>query len=225
MNKPPRILRRVQPPWLTGITFGKFATNFQKTNCTDDWGDAPCQYGSVLCFRNDQFHFYITYLELRCKNHARLFTDIAVSSDSTYLSSVHSCMQFLKSLYCEQLEEDLTLGLATVIKHCNHLERVEVFYSDVDSLCQLLLQVPNPGRCSLSIESCWLSPAGAVNLASLLLSFGNVNRLDLQLGECSDDAGEELGDALINPKSLKNLKLSSINLTSTVAAGAWSVAA
>ena len=117
-------------------------------------------------------------------------------------------MQFLKSLYCEQLEEDLTLGLATVIKHCNHLERVEVSNSDVDSLCQLLLQVPNPGRCSLSIESCWLSPAGAVNLASLLLSFGNVNRLDLQLGECSDEAGEKLGDALINPKSLKNLKLS-----------------
>ena len=219
VNKPPRILRRVQPPWLTGTTLGEFATKFQNANCIV-WRDAPCQYGSVLCFRNDQVHFYITYLELRCGNHARLFSDIWVSFDSTYLSSVRSCMQFLKSLYCErliQLEENSTLGLAAVIKHCNHLERVEVSYSD-DSLCQLLVQVPNPQRCSLSIESCRLSSAGAVNLASLLLRFGIVNRLDLQLNECSNDAGEKLGDSLINLKSLKNLKLNGISLTSAIAA-------
>ena len=216
VGKPPRILRRVRPRWLTGITFGEFSTKFQNANCIVS-RNAPCQYGSVLCFRNDQVHFYITHLELRCENHARLFTDIAVSSDSTYLSSVHSCMQFLISLYCKRLKDNLTLGLAAVIKHCNHLKSVEVSYSD-DSLCQLLVQVPNPGRCSLSIESCWLSSAGAVNLASLLLRFGNVNLVDLQLGECSDDAVERLGDALINLKSLKNLKLSNISLTSAVAA-------
>ena len=122
-----------------------------------------------------------------------------------------------KSLYCKKLEENLTLELAAVIKHCNHLELVEVSKSD-DSLCQLLVQVPNPSGCSLSIESCWLSSAGAVNLVSLLLRFGNVNRLGLHLDECSDDAGEKLGVALINLKSLKNLKLSSISLTSAIAA-------
>ena len=211
-----RILSRVSPPWLTGITLGEFATKFQNANCIVRLDAPPCQYGSVLCFRNGQVHFYITYLELRCKNHAGLFTDIAVSSDSTYLSSVHSCMKFLKSLYCKKLEENLTLELAAIIKHCNHLERVEVSKSD-DSLCQLLVQVPNPSGCSLSIESCWLSSAGAVNLVSLLLRFGNVNRLGLHLDECSDYAGERLGDALINLKSLKNLKLS-ISLTSAVAA-------
>ena len=216
-GKPPRILRRVQPPWLTGITLGEFATKFQNAHCSVPFDGDPCQYGSVLCFRNDQVHFYITYLEVWCKNHARLFTDIAVSSDSTYLSSVHSCMKFLKSLYCKKLEENVTLGLAAVIKHCNHLERVEVSKSD-DSLCQLLVQVPNPSGCSLSIESCRLSSAGAVNLVSLLLRFGNVNRLGLHLDECSDDAGERLGYALINLKSLINLKLSSISLTSAVAA-------
>ena len=214
--KPYRILSRVRPPWLTGVTLGEFATKFQNANCIVRYDAPPCQYGSVLCFRNDQVHFYITYLELRCKNHAGLFTDIAVSSDSTYLSSVHSCMKFLKSLYCKKLEENLTLELAAIIKHCNHLERVEVSKSD-DSLCQLLVQVPNPSGCSLSIESCWLSSAGAVNLVSLLLRFGNVNRLGLHLDECSDYAGERLGDALINLKSLKNLKLS-ISLTSAVAA-------
>ena len=219
VGKPPRILRRVRPPWLTGITFSEFSTKFQNANCIVR-GNAPCQYGSILCFRNDQIHFYITYLELRCENHARLFSDIAVSADSTYLSSVHSCMQFVKSLYCDRLiqrEENLTLGLAAVIKHCNHLERVEISYSD-DSLCQLLVPVPNPSRCSLSIESCWLSSAAAVNLASLSLRFVNVNCLDLQLDECPDDAGERLGDVLINLKSLKNLKLSFISLTSAVAA-------
>ena len=218
-GKPPRILHRLQDPWLTGNTLGKFATKFQSVNCTI-WFHAPCQYGSVLCFRNDQVHFYITYLELRCKNHAGLFTDIAVSSDSTYLSSVHSCMKFLKSLYCEKLNEDLTLGLAAVIKHCNHLERVEVSHCNY-SLCQLLEQVPNPSGCSLSIESCFLyklSSAGAFNLVSLLLTFGNVIRLGLHLCKCSDDVGERFGDALVNLKSLINLKLSSISLTLAVAA-------
>ena len=212
-----RILSRVSPPWLTGITLGEFATKFQNANCIVRLDAPPCQYGSVLCFRNGQVHFYITYLELRCKNHAGLFTDIAVSSDSTYLSSVHSCTKFLKSLHCKNLGETLTLGLAAVIKHCNHLERVEVSQSN-GSLCQLLEQVPNPSGCSLSIESCWLSSPGAVNLASLLLRFGNVNRLGLHLDGCSDDAGERLGDAIINLKSLINLKLSSISLTSAVAA-------
>ena len=218
-GKPPRILHRLQDPWLTGNTLGKFATKFQSVNCTIRF-HAPCQYGSVLCFRNDQVHFYITDLELRCKKHLRLFTDIAVSSDSTYLSSVHSCMKFLKSLYCEKLNEDLTLGLAAVIKHCNHLERVEVSHCNY-SLCQLLEQVPNPSGCSLSIESCFLyklSSAGAFNLVSLLLTFGNVIRLGLHLCKCSDDVGERFGDALVNLKSLINLKLSSISLTLAVAA-------
>ena len=224
IGKPRRILSRVRPPWLTGITLGEFATEFQNANCivpVDDFDvqvDVPCQYGSVLCFRNDQVHFYITYLELRCDNHSWLFEDISVSSDSTYLSSAHSCLKFLKSLYCKELYYNLTLGLTAVIKHCNHLERVEVSRSDTHSLCHLLVQVPNPSGCSLSIESCQSSSARVVNLASLLLRFGNVNRLGLHLDSCSNDATERLGDALINLKSLINLKLSGISLTSAVAA-------
>ena len=223
IGKPRRILSRVRPPWLTGITLGEFATEFQNANCIvpvhdfDVQVDVPCQYGSVLCFRNDQVHFYITHLELRCKNHSLLFKDISVSSDSTYLSSVHSCLKFLKSLYCEELYYNLTPGLTAVIKHCNHLERIEVSRSYIDSLCHLLVQVPNPSGCSLSIESCQSSSARVVNLASLLLRFGNVNRLGLCLDLCSYDASERLSDALINLKSLINLKLSGTTLTSAVA--------
>ena len=209
VGKPNRILSRVQPSWLTGITFGEFSTKFQNANCIVK-GNAPCQYGSILCFKNGQVHFYITNLELRCENHARLFTNIAVSSDSTYLSSVHSCMQFLKSLYLysENLEKNSTLGLAAVIKHCNHLERVEISHSG-DSLCQLLAQVPNPSRCSLSIESCPLSSFGAVNLASLLLRFGNVNRLGLELRSISlpSEEATALGQSLPELSALQSLKI------------------
>ena len=86
-----------------------------------------------------------------------------------------------------------------------------------DSLCDLVKQVPNPGRCSLSIEFCALTSTGAVKLASLLPRFENVTFLSLGLFKCSTDAAARLV-AAIRHKTLKKLLLAiaEINLTSAV---------
>ena len=86
-----------------------------------------------------------------------------------------------------------------------------------DSVCHLLEQVPNPGRCFLSIRFCALTSTGAVKLASLLPRFENVTRLYLSLVKCSTDAVARLV-AAIKHKTLKELllKIGEINLTSAV---------
>ena len=86
-----------------------------------------------------------------------------------------------------------------------------------DAVCHLLEQVPNPGRCSLSIRFCALTSTGAVKLASLLPRFENVTRLYLSLVKCSTDAVARLV-AAIKHKTLKELllKIGEINLTSAV---------
>ena len=86
-----------------------------------------------------------------------------------------------------------------------------------DSVCHLLEQVPNPGRCSLSIRFCALTSTGAVKLASLLPRFENVTLLYLSLVKCSTDAVARLV-AAIKHKTLKKLVLliREINLTSAV---------
>ena len=86
-----------------------------------------------------------------------------------------------------------------------------------DSVCHLLEQVPNPGRCSLSIRFCALTSTGAVKLASLLPRFENVILLYLSLVKCSTDAVARLV-AAIKHKTLKKLVLliREINLTSAV---------
>ena len=86
-----------------------------------------------------------------------------------------------------------------------------------DSFCHLLEQVPNPGRCSLSIEFCVLTSTGAVKLASLLPRFENVTFLHFSLVKCSTDAVTRLV-AAIKHKTLKGLllEIGEINMMSAV---------
>ena len=135
-------------------------------------------------------------------------------------------MKFLKTLECYSTRFSME-SLGAVIKHCNHLERIDYdsenadFDSDDcdahDSFCHLLEQVPNPGMCSLSIRSCILTSTGAVKLASLLPRFENITLLYLSLVKCSTGAIARLV-AAIKHKTLKKLllKIGEINLTSAV---------
>ena len=86
-----------------------------------------------------------------------------------------------------------------------------------DSVCHLLEQVPNPGRCSLSIRFCALTSTGAVKLASLLPRFENVTLLYFSLVKCSTDAVTRLV-AAIKHKTLKRLllEIGEINMMSAV---------
>ena len=204
-------------------------------------GHCWCDFSSVLCFRNGQVFFYITQLKLWCENHARLFTDSVVPPHAVHSTSGQLCVKFLKTLQCYSTRFSME-SLGAVIKHCNHLERIgcnfdsdnsddDSLFSDDsdndnfdsddsdahDSVCHLLEQVPNPGRCSLSIRFCALTSTGAVKLASLLPRFENVTLLYLSLVKCSTDAVARLV-AAIKHKTLKELllKIGEINLTSAV---------
>ena len=173
-----------------------------------------CGFSSVLCFFNDQVYLYITRLELLCEDHARLFTDYVVPSYSLRLSSGQLSLKYLKLLKCSGIRF-LMESLGTVVKHCNHLDLIDVLDSN-DSLSHFLQHVPNNRRCSLSIRFCCLSSKGAVELSYLLPRFENIIHLDLRLAECSDEAVTKLV-ATIKHKNLKNLTLSETNMTSAVA--------
>ena len=177
-------------------------------------GQCTCGFFSILCFRNGQFYFYITDFVLSCDSHTRLFTDTVVPSHSVGSSSGQLCLKFLKTLECYKTRCSME-SLGVVIKRCNHLERIVCEIdenSEVgDSFCHLLKQVPNPERCSLSIESCALTSTGAARLASLLPRFGNVTCLCLSLAECSTDAVGKLV-AAIKHKTLQKLELDGMNL-------------
>ena len=183
-------------------------------------GHCSCDFSSVLCFRNDQVFFYITQLKLWCENHTRLFTDSVVPPNAVHSNSEQLCVKLLKTLECYRTPFSME-SLGAVIKHCNHLERIDwdsSLYSDAhDSVCYFLEQVPNPDRCSLSIEFCALTSTGAVKLASLLPRFENVTLLYLSLVKCSTDAVARLV-AAIKHKNLKrlSLKIGKINLTIAV---------
>ena len=194
-------------------------------------GHCSCDFSTVLCFRNGQVSFYITQLELWCENHARLFTDSVVPPHAVHSTSGQLCVKFLKTLECHSTRSSMK-SLGAVIKHCNHLERINVNFLSVDSdddnfdsddsdahdpVCHLLEQVQNPDRCSLSIWFCTLTSTGAVRLGSLLPRFENVTVLHLSLVKCSTDAVTRLV-AAIKHKTLKelSLKIGEINLTSAV---------
>ena len=170
-----------------------------------------CGFFSVLSFRNGQVYFYITHLALSCKDHVRLFTYNVVPPHSVPLPSGQLCLKFLKTLECSRFKYSMK-RLGAVIKHCYHLERVEIFESKNPLFC-LLEQVPNPRRCSLSIRFCGLSSIGAVKLTSLLPRFETVTNLDLDLAECSARAATLLVNA-IKHKSLEELELNRICLRS-----------
>ena len=232
-NLIPKLNKMVKILFTKGSKFLKVAQFLEEFE--NICGQCSCGFSSVLCFRNGQVFFYITHLVLWCENHARLFTDNVVPPHAVPSISGQLYLKLLKTLECQRTRFSVK-SLGAVVKHCSHLERVvyefdvEIFDSDDsnahgssceqsvdDSLCDLLEQVQNPGRCSLSIEFCALTSKGAVKLASLLPSFENVNDLCLSLVKCSTDAVTRLV-AAIKHKSLKQLglQISGINLTSAV---------
>ena len=187
-------------------------TNFVREFC-DIHFFARCHYCGflpVVCFRNDQVHFYITHLDLVCDDHARLFIDFAVPSNSEHLSSGQLCLKFMKTLHCSPSMFSMEC-LGAIIKHCNHLERLQILDSD-DTLCHILEQVTNPLKCSLSIRHCALTSKGAQKLALLLPRFENVTEFELSLVNCSHEAVD-----YINHKSLSKLvrTLSALQTLST----------
>ena len=169
-----------------------------------------CGFLPVVCFRNDQVHFYITHLDLVCDDHARLFIDFAVPSNSEHLSSGQLCLKFMKTLHFSPSIFSMEC-LGAIIKHCNHLERLQILDSD-DTLCHILEQATNPLKCSLSIRHCALTSKGAQKLALLLPRFENVTEFELCLVNCSHEAVE-----YINHKSLSKLvrTLSALQTLST----------
>ena len=170
-----------------------------------------CGFLPVVCFRNDQVHFYITHLDLSCNDHARLFVDFAFPSNSENLSSGQLRLKFLKTIRCSSTRFSFE-GLGEIIKHCNHLERLQVLQSD-DTLCHILEQVANPRKCFLSIKKCALTSKRAQKLAFLLPRFENVTEFGFCLVNCSEEAA-----AYINHKSAQLPKLtpSDIPLMSSV---------
>ena len=201
-------------------TFPKVAEFLQEF--IDIMGDkCTCGFFSILCFRNGQVYFYITDFVLSCDRHTRLFTDAVVPSHSEHSSSGQLCLKFLKTIECYKTRFSME-SLGVVIKHCNHLERIVCEIDENseagDSFCHLLKQVPNPDRCSLSIEYCALTSTGAAMLAGLLPRFGNVTCLCLSLAECSTGAVGKLV-AAIKHKTLEKLELDSLDLESFRALG------
>ena len=193
-------------------------------------GHCKCGFSSVLCFRNGEVFLYITHLKLFCEGHARLFTDNVVPPHGVHSTSGQLRLKFLKTLNCCSISQYLSSmeSLGAVIKHCNHLERIFSSFIDYhnfdfgdcdahDSFCHFLEQVPNPGRCSLSIVFCALTSTGAVKLASLLPRFENVTFLHLSLVKCSTDAVARLVAAIKHktPKKL-SLEVGEINMMSAV---------
>ena len=173
-----------------------------------------CGFSFVLCFRNGQVYFYITRLTNWCENHAKLIADNAVSSHSVHQSSGQLSLEFLKTLECQYIEHSMT-SLGAAIKNCNYLEHLEVLWSN-NYLSHILKNVPNPRKCSLSTTFCSLTSKEAVELASLLPKFELVIRLSLCLANCSAEAVARLV-ASIKHKTLKELELSEMNLTTAAA--------
>ncbi|KAJ7382720.1 hypothetical protein OS493_033284, partial [Desmophyllum pertusum] len=200
------------------LTVGDFIRKFQNTG-----SQVGCFFNSVLCFRNGQFQFYITKLNLKCDEHVRLFTEttgICVQSPSASLCSEQSCLKFLTSLSCWRCRSNQTgKALGGLIRNCKHLKMIEVVECD-DSLCDLLEQVVNPSKFTLKIglhqEGCDLTSAGAVRLATLLPRF-NISDLYLNLNDCCAAAVDTLVSSITH-KTLKKLVLSEISLTPAVAA-------
>ena len=172
-----------------------------------------CSFRSILCFRNGQFQFYITNLELHCHGHAELFTETTVTPApfvSSKLCSEEPCLKFLRCIRCYSQQSSQTMkALGALMRDCNHLKMIEVKKSD-DSVCDLLEQVPNPSNCSLKIGS------SNVRTYSWLLRFNIIIALDLDLSDC-DSAVVETLVTCITHKTLERLVLSGISLTPAAA--------
>ena len=192
------------------LKVAEFLEKFRNCSC-----NVPCAFSSVLCFHNGQVYFNITHLRLLCEDHFRVFTEFVASSNSVHSTSGPLCLKFLKTLECSPYGTSSMEPLGAAIKDCNHLELIQVCFSN-DSLCHFLEQVPNPSSCSLSIGLCTLTSAGAAKLAYLLPRFENVTHLVLRLRECSDEAVTSLA-AAIKHSTLEELNLHKLNLSSAAA--------
>ena len=196
---------------------GDFLTHFLNVNCD------RCCFSSILCSSNSQKYFYITDLELNCNSHAQQFIEYAKLDFESYLvdfKPVRSCLKFLKSLRCyDRLNGEIVKDLGEIIKNCNYMKTITVLDID-DHLCDLLEQVPNPGKCVLEIGStlwfCTLTSSGAVRLAGLLPSFDKIPTLCLNLSYCCVEAVKTLVNSITH-KTIKKLVLRRIRFTPAVA--------
>ncbi|KAL9979406.1 hypothetical protein ACROYT_G017067 [Oculina patagonica] len=201
------------------LTIGDLVRKFQTT-------ELDCCFRSILCFLDGQFQFYITELFLQCDDHPRLFmesTTDSVLSGAARMCSEQSCLKFLSSLHCFNLSGQTVKALGLVIRNCKLLNSIGLHKGD-DSVCDLLEQVPNPSKCSLTIGgftfphgvSGHLTSAGAVQLASLLPQFDNVITLVLDLSVCCSVAVDSLATSITH-KTLETLVLRGIGLTPAAA--------
>ena len=200
------------------LKLGVFLANFFNVTCK-----FGCTFGSILCCRDGRIQFYITGLDLRCCDHARVFTEaaatICVVSPSADLCSNQSCLKLFASvLLYDIMDSDLIENLGGMIKDCKHLKEICLSLVSSDYVCDFLEQIPNPERCDLMIDGTYIfTSAGAVKLAVFLPMFNNITRLILRLTECSTEAVTTLVLSITH-KTLEELVLTGISLTPAAAA-------
>ena len=200
---------------------GDFLRQFKTVECVEG-----CGFDCVLRFHDGKAQFYLTKVKLCCDDHARLFTEtITIPSCSANLCSVQSCLKFLRCLHCFEIKNAQNVkDIGAVIRNCKHLEMIELVECG-DGVCELLDQVPNPSKCSLSLcgedcfdlslhlypDCCTLRLVDAEKLAGILPHF-NITVLHLPLGDCYDAAVKRrtlaaLGQLLAEMSALKKLAL------------------
>ena len=186
----------------------------------------PNHFSSILSFRDGQFHFYITALELGHDDHVRLFTETATIPFLRQPASLRSeqlCLKFLTYLcLLKCLSSQAMKNLGAMIRICKNLKSIQVIESD-GSICYLLDQIPKPRTCSLKIGQkgmipCILTSEGAESLAGSFSRFNNIVSLYLGLFDCRAVAVDKLVAGIVAHKSLKNLSLCGIHVTPTAAA-------
>ena len=167
-----------------------------------------CTFSAVVGIRNGQVYFCIKHLKMTCDLHARLITDTVASFHAGHSSLRQPCLKYLKTL---MIDPDDSIKFPFIDPYDQRIKRS---FSD-NALYPFLKQVPNPCRCTLSIKHFDVTSKGAVKLASLLPMFENISDLDLSLAVCSAKSVTKLV-AAIKHKTLLDLKLSEIHLTSAV---------
>ena len=158
-------------------------------------------FSAVFSNRNGQVYFCIKHLEMTCDLHAKLITENFASSHAAHSSLRQPCLKYLKTLKFFKVGDSMKGSSIDPYKD--------------PLLYPFLEQVPNPCRCTLSIEHFVLTSKEAVKLASLLPKFENITNLDLSLAVCSAESVTKLV-AAIKHKTIVDLKLSEIHLTSAV---------
>ena len=217
----------------------KFENSFRLSLCS-------CWFASILCFRNGQVYFYITDLVLSCLPHARLFTDkvnfSVLSSALNFLCYLEfSLVEWFTDSICHLLEKVsnphrcsffighclLTLTSKGAVKFASLLPRVQkVSYlhlhlaeCSAEAVLTLVAAINHASLEVLELSETTLTPAVVESLSQSLPELTALRTLSIgSLTECSDEAVTKLV-ASIKYKSLDQLFLHGINLTSTVAKG------